>query len=210
MRNLYTRKTWGSVIVAGVAVVLGSGPTYAACTITPTSATSTNLGNNVCQYTVKGTQSGCGSNYNVGIELDDNIGGQITFRQVVVHNAAGTWAKQWQAPCGAVLAKIFPCDDQGQVAGTNCLPEQDLQISDVADNVGGACCIGMPDQECVDHLTLSECTGISGRYDGDGTRCAMGYKCIPTITNWGIVVMTLVTLAAATIVIMRRRAQAHS
>ena len=50
---------------------------------------------------------------------------------------------------------------------------------------------------------------LGGRYLGDGsTSCAhdAAGDCVPTVSEWGLAVMALLVLTAATVVIMRRRA----
>jgi len=63
-----------------------------------------------------------------------------------------------------------------------------------------ACC--RPGQPCID-LPPEMCTG---RSLGAGTTCAAnGAECnVPTVGEWGLVVMTLAVLIAGTIVLRRR------
>lgn len=71
----------------------------------------------------------------------------------------------------------------------------------------GACCVEgycVPNQD----LAPDECLERGGIYHGDGTTCEQS-SCraiIPTVSEWGLVVMLLLVLAAGTIVIRRRRA----
>jgi hypothetical protein len=71
----------------------------------------------------------------------------------------------------------------------------------------GACC--RPNNVCTLDTTYDECVKLGGRYEGDGsTACyhdAAG-NCIPTVSEWGVVVMAMLVLTAGTIVVMRRRA----
>jgi hypothetical protein len=74
----------------------------------------------------------------------------------------------------------------------------------------GACCL--PNNGCALGVTHDGCVKFSGRYEGDGsTSClhnAAG-DCIPTVSEWGLLVMAVLVLTAATVVIMRRRAMVH-
>lgn len=70
----------------------------------------------------------------------------------------------------------------------------------------GACCL--PNNGC-ELVTEDECIKLHGRWEGAGTTAchhdAAG-DCIPTVSEWGLVVMAVLVLTAATVVIMRRRA----
>jgi len=70
----------------------------------------------------------------------------------------------------------------------------------------GACCL--PNNGCMLNLTRDACGEIGGRYLGDGsTFCphdAQG-NCIPTVSEWGFVVLTLLLLIGATMCIARRQ-----
>jgi hypothetical protein len=71
----------------------------------------------------------------------------------------------------------------------------------------GACC--RANNVCTLDTTADECIKLGGRYLGDGTTsCAHDADgdCIPTVSEWGLVVMAILVLSAATVVIMRRRA----
>jgi hypothetical protein len=72
----------------------------------------------------------------------------------------------------------------------------------------GACCL--PNNGCTLDTTQEECVKLGGHYSGDGTtECfhnpATG-DCIPTVSQWGLVVMAMLVLTAGTVVVMRRRA----
>lgn len=73
--------------------------------------------------------------------------------------------------------------------------------------VKGACC-ERSTSDCLIPVAKDVCLGLGGVYHGDfSTVCplsAMG-DCIPTLTEWGVAVMTLLVLTAATIVLLRRR-----
>lgn len=70
----------------------------------------------------------------------------------------------------------------------------------------GACCLA--NDTCQDNRTQSGCETDGGNWHGEGSDCATyapNGECIPTMSEWGLAVMTLLTLCAATIVVMRRR-----
>ncbi len=67
----------------------------------------------------------------------------------------------------------------------------------------GACC---GPRGCTEELTQQECEAAGAKYRGDGTNCAE--ECpdpIPTVSEWGLVVMGLLVLTAGTVVVIRRR-----
>lgn len=69
----------------------------------------------------------------------------------------------------------------------------------------GACCLPPSNgNDCVE-MDASLCSSLDGRYDGDGTACAPDGECIPTMSEWGVLVMLLLVLTAGTVVVMRRR-----
>jgi hypothetical protein len=71
----------------------------------------------------------------------------------------------------------------------------------------GACC--RPNNVCTLDTTSDECAKFGGRFEGYGsTTCAHNAAgdCIPTVTEWGLVVMAMLVLTAGTVVVMRRRA----
>jgi hypothetical protein len=70
----------------------------------------------------------------------------------------------------------------------------------------GACC-NVANNQCT-QLLEAECKALGKGYvyRGDGTPCGLDGTCIPTVSQWGLGVMTLLVLTAATVVIMRRRA----
>lgn len=69
----------------------------------------------------------------------------------------------------------------------------------------GACCL--PNKTCQTDVTEEECIKADGRFLGVGTiSCPDNCFNIPTVSEWGLVVMAVLVLTAATVVIMRRRA----
>lgn len=67
----------------------------------------------------------------------------------------------------------------------------------------GACCFG---EDICTIETAEGCEISGGQFRGEGTPCGADGTCIPTVSEWGLVVMGLLVLSAATVVIMRRRA----
>ena len=70
----------------------------------------------------------------------------------------------------------------------------------------GAC--DLPNSEaCACNVSVDECVDDwRGVYLGDGSACPAPGICVPALSEWGVAVMTLLVLTAATVVIMRRRA----
>lgn len=105
---------------------------------------------------------------------------------------------------GAELLTLLECDALGVnfILGPNCL---------AAGCPGaGACCFS--DGGC-EILISSECDGL-GVYLGDGSVCFGDFdgdgrddacRAIPTVSEWGLIVMTVLVLTAGTIVFGRRR-----
>ena len=70
----------------------------------------------------------------------------------------------------------------------------------------GACIL--PNGECVDDTWVEECGMAEGDYLGDGSSCAP--ETIPTVGEWGMIIMALLLLTAGTIVLARRNKEALS
>ncbi|MFQ5495617.1 MAG: DUF4215 domain-containing protein [Phycisphaerae bacterium] len=88
------------------------------------------------------------------------------------------------------------CDDGNLIPGDGC--------SELCLREPGACCL--PGATCVTHLNEADCLAQGGAYAGDGTSCACRAQApIPAISQWGLVAMTLLVLAAGTVVLARRR-----
>jgi len=71
----------------------------------------------------------------------------------------------------------------------------------------GACCL--PNDGCELYSTQDECVKLGGHFQGYGTTACIhnaAGDCIPTVSEWGLLVMAVLVLTAATVVIMRRRA----
>ncbi len=82
--------------------------------------------------------------------------------------------------------------DCSQDVDENCIPDE-----------CGACCTA----EGCEQTTEVLCDGPSkSKYNGDGTTCEEACPAgIPTVSQWGLVVMTLLVLAAGTVVLGRRQ-----
>lgn len=70
----------------------------------------------------------------------------------------------------------------------------------------GACC--WPDGSCTDGVTPPDCVNSGGTFMGLGTLCSE-VECptqnIPTLTEWGMLIMLLLLVTAGTIAVVRRR-----
>ncbi len=93
-----------------------------------------------------------------------------------------------------------PTDDPCDVDG--CGQSTDTNGDGMPDDCG-ACCTA---QGCA-QTTEALCDGPSkSKYNGDGTVCEEACPSgIPTVSQWGMVAMTLLVLAAGTVVLRRRR-----
>jgi hypothetical protein len=75
----------------------------------------------------------------------------------------------------------------------------------------GTCCIanGSCDAEgnCQENITQAECQTLGGSFLGPDVSCAeacVNGECIPTVSTWGVVALTLLLLVASTTVLQRR------
>ncbi len=69
----------------------------------------------------------------------------------------------------------------------------------------GACCLA--NNGCVLNVTNDACVKLGGRYLGNGTKsCAhdAAGDCIPTVSEWGLLILAMLLLCAGTIRIGRR------
>jgi formylglycine-generating enzyme required for sulfatase activity len=72
----------------------------------------------------------------------------------------------------------------------------------------GSCCL--PDATCVTHLSQSDCELASGTYGGMDSKCACPAGLVPTVGEWGLLVMVGAILIAATTIFARRRTEDHA
>lgn len=88
---------------------------------------------------------------------------------------------------------------------TECEGDNDGDGVDDACEPGGACCSAAG---CEDGASQDHCeAGGNAKYMGDGTTCEEACpNGIPAVTEWGLVVMLLLVLAAGTVVLKRARA----
>ena len=94
------------------------------------------------------------------------------------------------SPLACLLA-----DGQWMGEGTYCVEVQCI----------GACCL--PDGSCLDSLSWNACQDSGGKYQGHGTICDT-IVCpipIPTLTNWGLLVLLVLLVISGIIVIRHRR-----
>ena len=75
--------------------------------------------------------------------------------------------------------------------------------------VYGACCTEDPEPECTLVPDESACVAMDGDYQGEGTVCPAACEIqgdgIPAVSEWGLVLLTLIGLATGTILFRRRR-----
>ncbi|MBI4717363.1 MAG: IPTL-CTERM sorting domain-containing protein [Planctomycetes bacterium] len=90
----------------------------------------------------------------------------------------------------------------GDVAGGDVSYGEVEDYEDRLLEVTGACCF---DGATCAYTTQSKCVGLGGEYRGNGTTCSDDFECVPTLSEWGLAVMTILILAAATIVLRNRR-----
>lgn len=90
-------------------------------------------------------------------------------------------------------------------------PQCDNNTDDDADgSVNDGCLAIAAPENCPVDTTEEECIKLDGRYQGNGTTsCPTNCSVIPTVSEWGLLVMAILVLSAATVVILRRRAMVH-
>jgi len=144
------------------------------------------------------------SSFNVFFQVD--LGGGVVLYN---HNALQVAATISCDPPSVTYAKVGTQAISlftTPTAGTEQARVNTVYHSTIDQIPTGACC--RDNNRCDVGLTQAECQAISGFYEGDGTttcRHAADGRCIPTLSAWGVAVMTLLVLTAATIVLIRRR-----
>jgi hypothetical protein len=75
----------------------------------------------------------------------------------------------------------------------------------------GTCCLSSGSCDaagnCLENITLAECQTLGGSFLGPDVSCAeacVNGECIPTVSTWGVVALTLLLLVASTTVLRRR------
>jgi len=128
----------------------------------------------------------------VGLEGGADIAGYGVDEMIMY------WEIQLTPSCGdGHLDPGEECDDGNTDPGDGC--DENCQVEWT-----GACCL--PDDTCVTHLSEEYCVGQGGTYAGDGTPCACSAEPrVPAVSEWGLVALTLLVLAAGTLVLARRR-----
>jgi hypothetical protein len=132
------------------------------------------------------------------------------------HTAGGEYMGDGTV-CGAAKACCF-ADETCQELDPFCCSvvggtAKDGTCSGTDCTVYGACCT--QGDECTLVASQSACTAMSGTYQGDGTACPAACYAedhnIPAVSEWGMVVLVILVLAAGTVVIRRARAlKAHA
>jgi hypothetical protein len=104
--------------------------------------------------------------------------------------------------------QVGAAPEAGAQCDNNVDDDADGKVNDGCPQVGAA-----PENGCALNVTQDACVKLGGRYLGDGTTSCPPHDaagdCIPTVSEWGLVVMAMLVLTAATVVIVRRRAMVH-
>jgi len=73
--------------------------------------------------------------------------------------------------------------------------------------VQGACCL--PTGQCQNDTSQAECASLNGTHQGDGSTCDnLPMACqpsVPTVSGWGMAILTLFVLVGGTIMLKRRK-----
>ena len=157
-------------------------------------------------------------------EVSDRLGFSVSLSGGLV--VAGAFNDDDACPtdsgCNSGSAYVFAiggdCNNNGTPDACDILDgiSQDLNGNGIPDECEGqgACCL--PDGSCADGLTTTECGTVGGAHRGDGTTClgdtdangiddACEEQPIPTVSEWGLVVMVLLLLAGGKVYFGRRR-----
>ncbi len=119
-------------------------------------------------------------------------------------NPGDSWAYNLTTPgdyVGGHIYGYFKVQDAEDLSDAEDSPNALVDIFDhpITTLPEGAC--AMPDGTCME-TTWADCESAGGVYQGDGTTCQSD---IPTVTEWGMIVMTLGLLTVGVVVIMRRQ-----
>jgi hypothetical protein len=121
-----------------------------------------------------------------------------------------------QGPSTTCLTPCFPtgacCNADGtcslDVSEVDCLASGGTYRGDATDctmpcpQPEGACCLS--NENCLE-LTEASCTAIpDASWAGAGTTCPQGCTTVPTVSEWGIVIMSLIAMTIGTCVFGRR------
>lgn len=66
----------------------------------------------------------------------------------------------------------------------------------------GACCVN---NICTNNVWSVTCANQGGQFAGDGVACAPGGKCVPTMSQWGLLCMALAVASAGCVLLRQRR-----
>jgi len=144
------------------------------------------VGNGVAQVRHWGTFGGCGSAAALGIDAETGLlrGGGVpddVFFESLATATGGTY--------------LFIDDSPPPPSGTPVF------------GVSGACCL--PIGQCQDDITEAECSFLNGTHQGENSTCDnLPVACqpsIPAVSEWGVLVMSLLVLVVGTIILSKRR-----
>ncbi|MCP4593025.1 MAG: IPTL-CTERM sorting domain-containing protein [bacterium] len=103
--------------------------------------------------------------------------------------------EHWGTNYGGWSDPRFSCEDVPPMPGHRA----DLTVTGVCE---------FPNDTCVDEIPQELCEAAGGEFVGDAAPCDLEEYCepsIPTVSEWGLILMTLLLLTAGTVVIGRRR-----
>ena len=132
-------------------------------------------------------------------------------RQLLNHMEDFTDAMALYAEKFAVTDALADCDGNGiddfiEIAEGSA---EDLNEDGIIDSCAGSigACSGVPN--CCFEVTQDDCINFQadfgGEYHGDGTSCELFIEPIPTISEWGLIVLALLVLTVGTVVLGRPR-----
>lgn len=177
-----------------------------------------------------GTIDLANSSWNAGtatIEVDGLAVGQkivITIYDDATCNIKASVRTAGADGAGTVVAAIpAPAGDPFAVGDSVVVSDPDCATLDAPNDlvddptcptcgVTGACCSGQGTAGgpfCVDGVAQGACEALADFYAFHaGQTCAQVNNCIPAVSTWGVVAMTILVLSAATVVLRRRLAMA--
>lgn len=151
--------------------------------------------------------------YGTDLQVWDAYGIPTTWRNFVppvgynVNGVSGSQTGGCTDPCDGAVGLDFPIELAANAATTTITMYHTYGCSSPLCELPpptGACCLS--DESCVE-VTASECDAQGGTYQGTYTTCAQvdcAVGAIPTVSEWGLIIMTLLVLTAGTIILRWR------